>query len=114
MADQIAYYDMFFRKIPDGGGFAIMAGLEQVIEYLKICILPEKILLICAVKKCFSETFLEYLANFHFECDVWAIPEGYANLPGRAVADGTGPAIQAQFFGNYDFVNHQPSVFDCH
>ncbi len=113
MADQIAYYDMFFRKIPDGGGFAIMAGLEQVIEYLKNLHFSREDIAYLRSKKCFSETFLEYLANFHFECDV-GYTGGYANLPGRAVADGTGGPLFRRNFGNYDFVNHQPSVFDCH
>ncbi len=97
VADQIAYYDMFFRKIPDGGGFAIMAGLEQVIEYLKNLHFTREDIAYLRSKKCFSETFLEYLANFHFECDVWAIPEGMPIFPGEPLLTVRGPAIQAQF-----------------
>ncbi len=97
VADQIAYYDMFFRKIPDGGGFAIMAGLEQVIEYLKNLHFTREDIAYLRSKKCFSETFLEYLANFRFECDVWAIPEGMPIFPGEPLLTVRGPAIQAQF-----------------
>lgn len=97
VADQIAYYDMFFRKIPDGGGFAIMAGLEQVIEYLKNLHFTREDIAYLRSKKCFSETFLEYLVNFHFECDVWAIPEGMPIFPGEPLLTVRGPAIQAQF-----------------
>ena len=97
VADQIAYYDMFFRRIPDGGGFAIMAGLEQVIEYLKNLHFTREDIAYLRSKKCFSETFLEYLANFQFECDVWAIPEGTPVFPGEPLLTVRGPAIQAQF-----------------
>ena len=83
VADQITYYDMFFRRIPDGGGFAIMAGLEQVIEYLKNLHFTERDIAYLRGKNCFCEEFLDYLANFKFSCDVWAIPEGMPVFPGE-------------------------------
>ena len=97
VADQIAYYDMFFRRIPDGGGFAIMAGLEQVIDYLKNLKFTEKDIAYLRGKNCFSEEFLKYLADFKFSCDVWAIPEGTPVFPNEPLLTVRGPAIQAQF-----------------
>ena len=73
MADDIAYFDMFFRKIPDDGGFAIMAGLEQMIGYLDNLQFDERDIDYLRGKGIFSESFLEYLRNFKFECDVWAV-----------------------------------------
>ena len=68
---------MFFRNIPDGGGFAIFAGLEQLVHYLKNLRFTEQDIAYFRSKKIFDEQFLDYLANFHFECDVWAMEEGY-------------------------------------
>ena len=76
MGDQIVYFDLFFRRIPECGGFAIMAGLEQVIDYLKNLKFTEEDIEFLRSKGCFSEGFLEYLRNFEFACDVWAVPEG--------------------------------------
>ena len=76
MADDIAYFDMFFRRIPDGGGYAIMAGLEQLIEYLKNLEFTDEDIEYLRAKKLFDERVLEYLADFKFTCDVWAVPEG--------------------------------------
>ena len=76
MADDTAYFDMFFRKIPDGGGYAVMAGIEQVIEYLENLKFTEEDIAYLREKKIFSEDFLKYLADFKFTCDVWAVPEG--------------------------------------
>ena len=66
MADDIAYFDMFFRRIPDGGGYAIMAGLEQLIEYLKNLEFTDEDIEYLRAKKLFDERFLEYLADFKF------------------------------------------------
>ena len=96
LADQIAYYDVFFRKIPDAGGFAIMAGLEQVIDYLKHLEFTEADIAYLREKNSFSEKFLEYLKDFQFCCDVWAIPEGVPIFPGEPLLTVRGPAIQAQ------------------
>lgn len=97
VAEQIAYYDVFFRRIPDDGGFAIMAGLEQVIEYLKNLSFTAEDIEYLRGKHCFSEAFLDYLANFRFSCDVWAIPEGVPVFPNEPLLTVRGPAIQAQF-----------------
>lgn len=97
IADQITYYDVFFRRIPDGGGFAIMAGLEQVIDYLKNLHFTEEDIAYLRGKNCFNEKFLEYLQNFKFCCDVWAIPEGMPIFPNEPLVTVRGPAVQAQF-----------------
>lgn len=95
--DRIVYFDMFFRSIPDGGGFAIMAGVDQLIEYLKNLHFSEDDIEYLRGKDMFSEGFLQYLANFRFECDVWAVPEGTPVFPGEPIVIVRGPAIQAQF-----------------
>lgn len=73
--DRICYFDVFFRQCPDGGGFAIAAGLEQVIEYVKDLHFSEEDIAYLRGRKIFSEGFLEYLKNFHFTGDIWAVPE---------------------------------------
>lgn len=96
LQDQIVYFDMFFRKIPDSGGYAIMAGLEQVIDYMRNLSYDEKDIDFLRSKNLFSEGFLEYLKNFAFTCDVWAIPEGRAVFPREPLLTVRGPVIEAQ------------------
>lgn len=93
---QVVYFDMYFRKIPDEGGYAIMAGLEQVIDYLKNLSFDEKDIAYLRKRDLFSEAFLNYLANFSFSCDVWAIPEGRIIFPGEPLVTVRGPVIEAQ------------------
>ena len=112
IADKIAYYDMFFRRIPDNGGFAIMAGLEQVIDYLKDLRFTEEDINFLRSKQCFSEGFLDYLAHFQFACDVWAIPEGTPVFHGEPLITVRGPALQAQFVETMILlsINHQSLI----
>ncbi len=112
MADDIAYFDLFFRKIPDGGGFAIMAGLEQMIGYLNNLKFDERDIDYLRGKGIFSEQFLEYLRNFKFECDVWAVPEGTPVFPGEPLVTVRGPVIQAQFIETIMLlaINHQSLI----
>ncbi len=95
--DRTVYFDMFFRSIPDGGGFAIMAGVEQLIEYLSDLHFSDDDIEYLRGKNMFSEGFLQYLADFKFECDVWAVPEGTPVFPGEPIVIVRGPSIQAQF-----------------
>lgn len=97
MADDIAYFDMFFRRIPDNGGYAIMAGLEQVIKYLDDLEFTDEDIEYLRSKNMFSEKFLKYLADFRFECDVWAVPEGTPIFPHEPLITVRGPVMQAQF-----------------
>ncbi|MDD2215560.1 MAG: nicotinate phosphoribosyltransferase [Eubacteriales bacterium] len=112
LKDQIAYFDMFFRKIPDGGGFAIAAGLEQLIHCLETLRFEEEDITFLRNKGIFSEGFLNYLENFRFECDVWAIPEGTPIFPGEPLITVRGPVIQAQFIETIMLllINHQSLI----
>lgn len=107
-----AYFDMFFRELPDGGGFAIMAGVQQVIDYLKDLTFTEADIDYLRGCKIFSEEFLQYLANFHFSCDVWAVPEGMPIFPGEPIVTVRGPVIQAQFVETMTLltINHQSLI----
>ena len=111
MGDKTAYFDMFFRKVPDNGGFAIMAGVEQMIEYLKNLKFTEDDINYLRTKG-FGEDFLDYLRNFEFKCDVWAIREGTPIFPGEPIVTVKGPVIQAQFIETMILlsVNHQSLI----
>ena len=109
LRDQIAYFDLFFRTIPDGGGFAIIAGLEQVVRFLENIKFEKEDLDYLRSRGHFSEEFLQYLQNFKFECDVWAIPEGTPVFPREPVLIVRGPVIQVQFIESILLllINHQ-------
>ena len=109
--DTVAYFDMFFRRVPDNGGFAIMAGLRQLIDYLKNLKFTQKDLELFA-KKGFNEDFIEYLRNFKFSCDVWAIPEGTPIFPGEPIITVKGPVIEAQLIETMVLltINHQSLI----
>ena len=108
----IAYFDMFFRKVPDGGGFAIMAGVQQVVEYLENLTFTREDIEFLRGKGIFSGAFLDYLKNLQFSCDVWAVPEGRPIFPGEPIVTVRGPVIQAQFVETMILlcVNHQSLI----
>lgn len=112
MAEDIAYFDMFFRRVPDGGGYAIMAGLEQVIDYLKNLKFTDEDIEYLRSKNSFCEEFLEYLKNFEFKCDVWAVPEGTPIFPHEPIVTVRGPVMQAQFIETMVLlcINHQSMI----
>ncbi len=112
LKDKCAYFDMFFRKIPDNGGFAIMAGVQQLIEYIKSIRFEEKDIEYLRGKNIFNEQFLEYLKNFKFSCDVWAIPEGTPIFPNEPILTIRGPVIEAQFIETMVLltINHQSLI----
>lgn len=112
MGDTVAVFDVFFRTIPDNGGFAIFAGLEQLIDYLKNLSFTEEDIDYLRSKNCFSETFLDYLRNFKFACDVWCVPEGTPIFPREPIMVIKGPAIQAQFIETVVLLiaNHQSLI----
>lgn len=104
-------YDMFFREIPDKGGFAVMAGLEQLIEKLRSIRFGDE--LIADLKsKGFSDKLIEYLENFTFQCDVYAMPEGTPVFPNEPIVKVHGPAVQAQFIETIllNTINHQTLI----
>ncbi len=110
--DEIAYFDMFFRKVPDNAGYAVMAGVAQVIEYIESLSFSDEDIEYLRSKEIFSETFLEYLKDFEFVCDVWAVPEGTPIFPNEPILTVRGPAIQAQFIETMILltVNHQSLI----
>lgn len=112
MADNIAYFDMFFRRVPDEGGYAIMAGVEQMIDYLKNLKFTDEDIEFLRSKDMFCEDFLEYLRNFEFTCDVWAVPEGTPIFPHEPIVTVRGPVMQAQFVETMILltINHQSLI----
>ena len=112
MAEDTAYFDMFFRRVPDGGGYAIMAGLEQLIDYLKNLKFTDEDIEYLRGKDMFCEEFLDYLRNFEFKCDVWAVPEGTPIFPHEPIVTVRGPVMQAQFIETMVLlcINHQSMI----
>ncbi|MDD7221363.1 MAG: nicotinate phosphoribosyltransferase [Oscillospiraceae bacterium] len=112
LKDRITYFDVFFRRVPDGGGFAIAAGLEQVIEYIRDLNFTEEDIAYLRTKNCFTEEFLEYLRTFKFTGDIWAVPEGTPIFPGEPILTVRAPAVQAQFIETYVLMelNHQSLI----
>lgn len=94
--DRITYFDVFFRDVPDKGGFAICAGLDQLIDYIQNLHFSEEDIAYLRSKKLFSEEFLDYLRNFKFTGDIWAIPEGTPIFPREPVVTVRAKAIEAQ------------------
>ena len=112
IGDKIAYFDMFFRTIPSGGGFAIMAGVEQLIDYFKNLKFTDDDIKYLESKGIFSKEYLDYLRSFRFSCDVWAIPEGTPIFPQEPIVTVRGPIVQAQFLETMILltVNHQSLI----
>ena len=110
--DEIAYFDVFFRKVPDGGGFAIAAGLEQVIEYIKNLKFTADDIEFLRGKGIFSEGFLAYLSDFRFTGDIFAVPEGTPIFPGEPIMTVRAPSIEAQFIETFVLLclNHQSLI----
>ncbi|MEE0675848.1 MAG: nicotinate phosphoribosyltransferase [Ruminococcus sp.] len=106
------YFDVFFRKVPDNGGFAIAAGLEQVISYIKNLHFSEDDISYLRTKGIFDEQFLEYLSNFKFHGDIYAVPEGTPVFPNEPVMTVRAPAIEAQIIETFVLltVNHQTLI----
>ncbi len=112
LKDRVCYFDVFFRNVPDGGGFAIAAGLEQVVNYIQDLRFEEEDLEYLRGKGCFAPEFLEYLRDFRFTGDIWAVPEGTPIFPREPILTVRAPAIQAQFIETYLLLalNHQSLI----
>ena len=110
--DRITYFDLFFRRCPDRGGFAIAAGLEQIVQYIQDLHFDTEDIAYLRERKCFNEDFLNYLANFKFTGDIWAVPEGTPIFPREPIITVRAPAIQAQLVETYLLlcVNHQSLI----
>jgi len=112
LEDTIACFDLFFRSVPEHGGFAVMAGLEQMVEYLNALEFTDDDIEWLGSTGQFDQRFLEYLRNFVFECDVWAVPEGTPIFPNEPIVKVKGPLIQAQMIETMLLVtiNHQSLI----
>lgn len=110
--DKITYFDLFFRRCPDGGGFAITAGLEQIVQYVQNLHFSKEDIDYLRGRNLFSEEFLNYLANFRFTGDIWAVPEGTPVFPREPIITVRAPAIQAQLLETFLLlcVNHQSLI----
>ena len=108
----IACFDMFFRRVPDGGGFAIFAGLEQVIDFIKNFHFNQEDIAYLRSLNMFSEQFLDYLSNFRFTGDLWAVPEGSIVFPNEPLITVRAPIIEAQLLETMILltVNHQSLI----
>ena len=106
------YFDVFFRKVPDGGGFAIAAGLESVIEYIKDFHFEKEDIDYLRSRNMFDEEFLEYLSNLKFTGDIYAVPEGTPVFPHEPILTVKAPAIEAQLIETYLLLtlNHQSLI----
>lgn len=112
MQEHVTYFDVFFRRVPDGGGFAIAAGLEQLVEYIQNLHFDEDDIAYLRSKNLFQEDFLDYLRDFRFTGDVWAVPEGTPVFPNEPLVTVRAPASQAQLIETYALlaINHQSLI----
>ena len=110
--DKIVYFDVFYRNNPDNGGYAIAAGLEQIVDYINELEFTDDDIAYLRTKGCFDEEFLTLLKNFKFTGDIWAIPEGTVVFPGEPLMIVRAPVIEAQFIETYILmmINHQSLI----
>lgn len=112
MKDKISYFDLFFRRVPDDGGFAIAAGLEQVINYIEALHFTDDDIEFLRGKRLFDEGFLDYLRNFSFSGDIYAVPEGTPIFPSEPIMIIRAPSIEAQLIETFLLlsINHQSLI----
>ena len=112
MQERITYFDIFFRSVPDNGGYAIAAGLEQAIEYIQQLHFDEDDIAYLRSRNMFDEGFLSYLRDFRFTGDIWAVPEGTPIFPREPIMTVRAPAIQAQLVETFLLLtlNHQSLI----
>ena len=110
--DRITYFDVFYRQCPDGGGFAIAAGLDQIIQYIQELHFDPEDIEYLRGRNLFNEEFLDYLAQFRFTGDIWAVPEGTPVFPKEPILTVRAPAIQAQLIETFLLlsINHQSLI----
>lgn len=112
MRDTVAYFDAFFRRVPDGGGFAIAAGLEQIVEYVRDLTFDSSDIEYLRSRGVFDEEFLDYLSHFKFSGDIYAVPEGTVVFPREPLITVRAPVIEAQLLETYILLqlNHQSLI----
>lgn len=92
--DKISYFDVFYRKNPDNGGYAIACGLEQIVDYINDLKFTEDDIDYLRSKGCFDEKFLDYLRTFRFTGDIYAVPEGTPIFPGEPILTVRAPLLK--------------------
>ncbi len=112
LKDQVTYFDVFYRNVPDNGGFAIAAGLEQVVEYIENLHFSDEDIAYLRGRNLFSEGFLDYLRDFRFTGDIYAVPEGTPVFPKEPILTVRATAIQAQLIETFLLLslNHQSLI----
>jgi len=112
MSSTISYFDVFFREIPDDGGYVIFAGLEQIIDYVKNLNFSDEDITYLKSKSIFSNEFLDYLRNFKFSGTIWAVPEGTVVFPNEPLITVRAPIIEAQLLETamLCLINHQSLI----
>ena len=112
MKDRIAYFDVFYRRNPDQGGYAVAAGLEQIAKYIEGLRFSDSDIEYLRGRKVFSDDFIEYLKTFRFTGDVWAVPEGTVVFPYEPLLTVRAPVIEAQLVETYVLlqINHQSLI----
>ena len=112
MKDKKVYFDIFFRRVPDKGGFAVAAGLEQLVDFIINLRFSDSDVEFLRSKNIFSEEYLQYLKDFRFTGDVYAIPEGTPVFPGEPIVIIRADAIQAQLLETFSLltINHQTLI----
>ena len=110
--DRITYFDVFFRRVPDEGGYVIAAGLEQLIDYIENLHFSEEDIVYLRGRNLFCEEFLDYLRDFRFTGDIFAIPEGTPVFPREPMVVVRAPSIEAQLIETFTLltINHQSLI----
>jgi nicotinate phosphoribosyltransferase len=109
---EIGYFDVFFRRIPDAGGFVIAAGLEQAINYVRELRFTEEDLAYLQSLRLLSYNFLHYLRHFSFSGDIFAVPEGSPIFPQEPIMIVRAPLLEAQIMETFLLLalNHQSLI----
>ncbi len=112
MQNRITYFDIFFRSVPDQGGFAIAAGLEQAVRYIQQLHFDDDDIAYLRGRKMFNEEFLKSLREYKFTGDIWAVPEGTPIFPNEPIMVVRAPAIEAQIIETFLLLtlNHQSLI----
>ncbi len=107
-----AVFDLFYRNNPNNGGYSICAGLAQVVEYIKNIKFSEEDIQYLRGLSFFDEDFIEYLKDFRFSGDIYAVPEGTVVFPGEPLLRVSAPIIEAQFVETtiLNIINHQSLI----
>ena len=111
-ANETVIFDVFFRENPVKNGYSIMAGLEQVIEYIKNLNFSYEDVDYLRGLGIFSEDFLHYLSGFHFSGNIYAIPEGSVIFPKEPILKVIAPIMEAQLVETaiLNIINHQSLI----